>query len=131
MKSQNMPKGGIRSSHSFCLEPQIILLGLGQDRQTVRLLCLALPAFTKKLCLVGESRVVALHLLPKPVWKEAASGGWCSTLCYCELCICVKRWQSGDLVASFLVPPHVSQVLFKKYIAIQLKTNVVLACTTM
>lgn len=37
------PKGGFRSSHSFCLEPQIILLGLGQDRQTLRLLWLALP----------------------------------------------------------------------------------------
>lgn len=90
-----MPKGGFRSfSHSFCLEPQIILLGLGKNRQTLRLLWLAPPAPPKKLCLVQESSGSSSSQ-PEAVWKETASGGWCSTLGCHKLRICVKRWQSG------------------------------------
>lgn len=46
-----------------------------------------------------------------------------------NFCICVKRWQSGDLVASpFPVSPYDWQaLLFKKCITMQLKINVVLA----
>lgn len=73
-----------------------------------RLLWLALPVLPRKLCLVGELSGSSSPFA-RSVWKEAASGGGCSTLCH-ELFICVKIWQSRDLVVAspFPVPSHVS-----------------------
>lgn len=45
------------------------------------------------------SGVLAVHLLPEPVWRETAAGGWCSALCCRELDTCVKRMQLADVAS--------------------------------